>query len=58
MSVTRSPDRATASIGGVEVHAEVRGKQIVCVARITDFSADDLVVVPAHVIVFSEQVLP
>ena len=58
VSVTRSPDAKAASIGGVEVHAEVRGKQVICVARVTDFSADDLVVVQADVIVRSEQVLP
>jgi YD repeat-containing protein len=58
MSVTRSPDRATTSIGGVEVHAEVRGKHVICVGRVTDFTADDLVVVQADVIVCSEQVLP
>src|SRR5258708_19297366 len=58
ISVTRSPQRATASIGGVEVHAEVRGEQVICVARVTDFSPDDLVVVQANVIVCSEQVLP
>src|SRR5882724_7676360 len=56
--VTRSPDRETASIGGVEVHAEVRGPQVICIARVTDFTADDLVVVQADVIVGSAQVLP
>lgn len=58
VAVTRSPDAKAASIGGVEVRAEVRGEQIICVARVTDFSADDLVVVQADVIVCSEQVLP
>jgi hypothetical protein len=57
VSVTRSPDAQAASIGGVEVHAEVRGNQVICVARVTDFSADDLVVVQADVIVYSERVL-
>jgi len=58
ISVTRNPDATKASIGGVEVHAEVRGKHVVCIARVTDFTADDLVVVQADVIVCSEQVSP
>jgi hypothetical protein len=36
----------------------VRGTQLICVAQVTDFTADDLVVVQADVIVYSEQVLP
>jgi len=58
VSVTRSPHASTASIGGVEVHAKVHGEHLVCVARVTDFLADDLVVVQADVLVFREQDLP
>src|SRR5260221_9863275 len=46
ISVTRSPDRATARIGGVEGHAEVSSQQRICVARDTDFSPDSLAIVP------------
>src|SRR5207244_8877022 len=50
--VTRSPDRATASIAGIEVHTEVRGRSVVCTARLADFAAEDLVVVQVDVSVY------
>lgn len=50
--LTRCGESTTSSaIGGVEVQVALRGNQAVCTARITDFAAEDLVVVQVDVVV-------
>jgi hypothetical protein len=46
------PAEATSAIGGVEVHAELRGANMVCTAQLSDFGPGDLVVVQVEVAVF------
>jgi hypothetical protein len=46
------PAEAMSAIGGVEVHAELRGTDILCTAQLSDFGPGDLVVVQVEVGVF------
>jgi hypothetical protein len=52
--VTRNsePAEATSAIGGVEVHAELRGTDMLCTAQLSDFGPGDLVVVQVEMGVF------
>jgi hypothetical protein len=46
------PAEATSAIGGVEVHAELRGADILCTAQLSDFGPGELVVVQVEVALF------
>ncbi len=52
--LTRAGDPSAASslIGGIEVHAELRGGDLVCAAALSDFGPGDLVVVQVKVVLY------
>jgi hypothetical protein len=47
------PGAAKASIGGVELWTELRPNELVCVARLSDFTEGDLVVVQVDVAIYN-----
>ncbi len=49
---TGDPSAASSLIGGVEVHAELRGGNLVCSAALSDFGPGDLVVVQVKVALY------
>jgi hypothetical protein len=47
------PAEATSAIGGVEVHADLRGADILCTAQLSEFGPGDLVLVQDEVALFA-----